>query len=538
MPGNVLDAAGQVTGHGHGGVLGPVDQLAGDLPGHGGHAGNVVDTAGQVTGGPVDQQAGQVIDTAGHAGHVLDNVAHLPTPPAGMPVNSVQAASAAVLDAPGQTLGAQPALAQPVTSTPTGAPLNAPAGQVLGGSPSISGPTGGSPLSAPAPGGAPAGARPTPGGLGQGPAGGQGSSQGSTGQQPGSKTAGQTGTPAKSDTPAPGKHTGADPRATDIRAADPRADQPTHQPDQARRPDDQAAGFVVAPIAGTLLGSDNADTTAPRSIDPKPERKTGQQTPDQPTPPLPPAAAQRTRPTDPAVALFLVHMFPIGHLPTAASRPARQLPPPPDELDYAAGLRFAPGDHPDSALVDSADSDDEAAASDPDACEPVDVNPASAPEPGVGVDTGGSAAAVPLDLLEGYDPLGGEHERDWDRRFLVRPFDPNSTQRAEYAWPPGEIYPEGGTAQGEPLLLPPDSTLDRFGTPDGRVFSADATLFTRRSLPPVHATAGYRRYRVRRDLPVWRAVSAPWFGQPGGGERYRTTHSAAELVALGFLEEL
>jgi hypothetical protein len=37
---------------------------------------------------------------------------------------------------------------------------------------------------------------------------------------------------------------------------------------------------------------------------------------------------------------------------------------------------------------------------------------------------------------------------------------------------------------------------------------------------------------------VWRAVSAAWFAQPGGGVRYRATHSAQELVALGHLADI
>ena len=63
------------------------------------------------------------------------------------------------------------------------------------------------------------------------------------------------------------------------------------------------------------------------------------------------------------------------------------------------------------------------------------------------------------------------------------------------------------------------------------------TLFAQRSLPPEALAAGYHRYLVLRPVPVWRTVSAPWFGQPGGGERYRTTYSAIELVALGYLAE-
>ncbi|HYS34085.1 MAG TPA: TNT domain-containing protein, partial [Pseudonocardiaceae bacterium] len=72
----------------------------------------------------------------------------------------------------------------------------------------------------------------------------------------------------------------------------------------------------------------------------------------------------------------------------------------------------------------------------------------------------------------------------------------------------------------------------------GRVFSADGTPFARRSLPPDHLAAGYHRYEVTADLPVWRTLSAPWFGQPGGGERYRAVYPAADLMALGYLMEI
>ncbi len=41
-----------------------------------------------------------------------------------------------------------------------------------------------------------------------------------------------------------------------------------------------------------------------------------------------------------------------------------------------------------------------------------------------------------------------------------------------------------------------------------------------------------------RPLPVWRAVAAPWFAQPGGGMRYRATYSLSDLVGLGYLVEL
>ncbi len=239
------------------------------------------------------------------------------------------------------------------------------------------------------------------------------------------------------------------------------------------------------------------------------------------------AAVQPDKERDQALALFWVHMFPIGHMPVAADRPARQLPPPPPELDYAPGMRFEPGDHPRSDLVDSAGR--RAALRDGVApLEPSDPLPAGDPR----------VAA----LAEGHDPLGGEHERDWDRRYLVRfgsvTAQGISREGVEFAWPPGEQYPEGGSAQAEAEVLEEGAELDRFGRWDGRVFAAAGTPFAQRSLPPAHLEHGYRRYRVLRPVPVWRAVSAAWFAQTGGGVRYRTTHSAMELVALGYLADI
>jgi Tuberculosis necrotizing toxin len=230
---------------------------------------------------------------------------------------------------------------------------------------------------------------------------------------------------------------------------------------------------------------------------------------------------------DEALALFWVHMFPIGHMPVAADRPARQLPAPPAELDYAPGLRFTPGDHPRSDLVDSAERRAALREGAP-PLEPSDALPPEAPQV--------------TELAAGHDPLGGEHERDWDRRYLVRFGSVTahgiSRDGVEFAWPPGEQYPEGGSAEGEAEVLEEGAELDRFGRWEGRVFAAAGTPFAQRSLPPAHLEQGYRRYRVLRQLPVWRAVSAAWFAQPGGGVRYRTTHSAMELVALGYLADI
>ena len=232
--------------------------------------------------------------------------------------------------------------------------------------------------------------------------------------------------------------------------------------------------------------------------------------------PPPPALGTPRQERAGVVALFLVHMFPIGHLPVAADRPARQLPPPCAEVDFAAGLRFPPHDHPQSAAID----DGQALAVLREGARQPPAPPASV------------LPNAPAELTEGHDPLGGLHEREWDRKFLLP-----VAGAVEYAWPPGELYPEGGCAEGEPVLLAEGTLLDRFGDATGRVFAAGGTSFPRRSLPPAHLDGGYRRYRVLRELPMWRAVSAGWFGQPGGGVRYRAVYSAAELVLLGYLAD-
>jgi hypothetical protein len=229
-----------------------------------------------------------------------------------------------------------------------------------------------------------------------------------------------------------------------------------------------------------------------------------------------PAAYGKPEERETVIAIWLVRMFPIGHMPIAADRPSRQLPPPSPEFDYAAGMRFEPNDHPESARID----DGEALA--------------WAREGGDAVKSG---EPQEHELTDGHDPLAGQNERDWDRRFVVRAGSGRDSLDTEYAWPPSELFPEGTTAPGEPEILEPGKVIDRFGTPEGRVFAAVDTTFTQRSLPPSHVNAEYRRYRVLKPLPVWRGISAAWFGQSGGGVRFRTTQSALDLIALGYLTE-
>ncbi|MGH3466617.1 MAG: TNT domain-containing protein, partial [Thermocrispum sp.] len=235
--------------------------------------------------------------------------------------------------------------------------------------------------------------------------------------------------------------------------------------------------------------------------------------PRQQQPPQQPALGTPRQDRAGIVALFLVHMFPIGHLPVATSEPARQLPPPAHGVDPFAALRFEPHDHPRSAVFDDAEA-----------------HPGRADD-AEGLSTSHPAVAATLGL---YDALAGLHERDWDRRYLVK----DDPRAPEYAWPPGEAFPEGCYEPGEPVMLEPGTLLDRFGDPHGRVFGEDGAAYRKRSLPPPGAQARYRRYRVLLELPSWRGITAPWFGQQGSGVRYRTVYPARDLVVLGYLQDV
>jgi hypothetical protein len=229
----------------------------------------------------------------------------------------------------------------------------------------------------------------------------------------------------------------------------------------------------------------------------------------------PPRPLRQGDRNDAAVA-FVLHQFPIGYMPVAAVRASRQMPLTP-ELDHARGRRFRPQDHPQSSLVE-----------DTNALARVRANRARVvaddPDP------------VPEELVAHHRPFGELNELEWERTYLARP-GANGTADG-YVWPPAEQFPEGGVEPGEPVVLEPDTVLDRFGDSSGWVLAPRGTVFAQRCLPPTYRDREYRRYRVTRPLPVWQAVSAPWFAQPGGGVRYRTTYPVADLIALGHLVEV
>jgi hypothetical protein len=86
------------------------------------------------------------------------------------------------------------------------------------------------------------------------------------------------------------------------------------------------------------------------------------------------------------------------------------------------------------------------------------------------------------------------------------------------------------------ILLMPGTLIDHFGCDSGNRFHPQGTSFSARALPYDCTREPYRSYRVLRPVPVKSAQTPKWFGQRGGAIQYRTTVSAAELLADGTLE--
>ncbi|SDQ86567.1 glycohydrolase toxin TNT-related protein [Actinopolyspora saharensis] len=232
----------------------------------------------------------------------------------------------------------------------------------------------------------------------------------------------------------------------------------------------------------------------------------------------------RNNERDSAVVAFVLHQFPIGHMPVSSGRPSEQWSGT-GGVTESAPAGFPPGDHPSSHLVERATF-----APGGDHLAEAGRQPGAEPET--------TTRSMPEELLEGYDPLGtdpGLSEYEWELRYCPRA---TSDTGGHYDWPARHGYPDNVVEEGEPVVLEPGTVLDRLGEEHGRVLAPAGTSFAARALPPEFRLRSYRRYRVTRALPVWRGLSVSWFEQPGGGVRYRATHPVVELVASGALLEL
>ncbi|MGJ7908811.1 glycohydrolase toxin TNT-related protein [Actinopolyspora sp. H202] len=362
----------------------------------------------------------------------------------------------------------------------------------------------------------PAGPAPQPGAVSQGPTG-----QPGMAGQPG--PAGSPQRPGAPPPPAPGVGRG---------VGQPDPGQATQRPAPPLRGGYQPTG-VAHPGAAPPVGRNpfapggGMSQQQPSPPHPAPQHPAPQHpAPQHPAPqhPAPQHPAQPPQPEgrrpmrenqrDPAVVAFVLHQFPLGHMPVAETRPSRQWSPSgqPSERDT---FTVPPQRHPRADLVEEF------------------AHPPSRRAASFGWQAG---RTIPAELLVGYEPLGPEAEVgefEWERRYLLP--GPGGNRTHAYDWPVRHGFADNGVEEPDPEVLPPGTLLDRLGDEWGLVLAPEGTAFADRSLPPEFRERAYRRYRVVHPLPVWLTRAVAWFEQPGTGLRYRTTHPLAELLALGLL---
>ena len=100
----------------------------------------------------------------------------------------------------------------------------------------------------------------------------------------------------------------------------------------------------------------------------------------------------------------------------------------------------------------------------------------------------------------------------------------------------GQPINNGFLHQSVPTILKPGTRIDRYG-PEGGMFVAPAgTPFPQRSLPASYELRPKAEYELVHPLPVAGGITAPWYGQPGGGVQYLLPSSVGELRAAGILK--
>lgn len=213
-------------------------------------------------------------------------------------------------------------------------------------------------------------------------------------------------------------------------------------------------------------------------------------------PPVPPRKPTRRGGRKEDVVALVLHQFPIGHMPVAASHPSRQ---------HGDPRREAP-------VLDDADA--LARMRSGETLARFRSEPAERADP------------LPADVLAGHSPHGELGELEWDRAYRTSSGLQFSTDSTE-PQPAAEL-----------VTLAVGMIVDRIGDTFGRIVFAPRTPFAERALPPEDVHREYRRFRVVRALQVRRDLVPPRLAQPGGGVRYQLPHSLVDLMGLGYLVEL
>jgi len=106
-------------------------------------------------------------------------------------------------------------------------------------------------------------------------------------------------------------------------------------------------------------------------------------------------------------------------------------------------------------------------------------------------------------------------------------------------WSGKTIYPSNNGFEGQPVSteLQQGQIIDRYGNNErGQFFAPEGTPIENRSLPPNANTNSYNAYEVLKPFPVQSGITAPFYGQPGGGIQYYSPNmNVLQLTKQGYI---
>jgi hypothetical protein len=103
--------------------------------------------------------------------------------------------------------------------------------------------------------------------------------------------------------------------------------------------------------------------------------------------------------------------------------------------------------------------------------------------------------------------------------------------QGQLRWPPDD----GCADKPRTETLNPGLSLDRYGSDGGSYFALPGTPFPQRALPYDVRGMAYHIYVVVKPLTASECRIAAWFGEPGGGEQFKTGQSVKQLLESGML---
>jgi hypothetical protein len=132
------------------------------------------------------------------------------------------------------------------------------------------------------------------------------------------------------------------------------------------------------------------------------------------------------------------------------------------------------------------------------------------------------------------EPLGGG--LDWSRPVGVAADSAPAVGKAlePSPWP----LNDGFMHDPVPTTLRAGTRIDRFGGDGGRFTAREGTPLPQRSMRLRADRAPYSVFELQQDLEVQGGITAPAFGQPGGGIQYTLPDSVANLLNNGTLRRV